>query len=122
MTFRHFNGKQIDFLLALREAGATTAETAVTVDSNTSISPAELEELVEVGAIARVAPYRYRLCPESRHAKLIAAMESRDTTPEDQVLSNRVPRSPGQMAKTALFWIILILIPLMLMQLFRTDR
>jgi hypothetical protein len=113
MTFRHFNGAQIEFLRRLLAAGSTTRETALTIDDDGSIARSELEELVKAEAIIRVAAYRYYIRPNSRHAKLIAAMDF--GTPSEQ--AKAVARSPRQLIKTMIFWIIMILIPLILIEL-----
>jgi hypothetical protein len=116
MSFRSFNSAQIDFMRTLREAGATSPESAFTIDRNSPVSPEEIEELIEVEAIARVAPYQYHIRPQSRHAKLLAAMD-KGSEPDTGPAPTRIPWTPARMAKTMSFWTVLILVPILLLQL-----
>lgn len=119
MKLRHLNGKQIDFLRNLRAVGATSAETALTIERNARIAPDDLEELVQVGAITRAAPYRYYLRLDSRHAGLMAAMDSGSGAVEIQQTGTP---SPARLVKAIVFWIIVMLIPLVLIQLLGNKR
>ena len=115
MTFRRLNGKQLEFVQALRDAGAVTADTAFTIDKDASIAPDELEALVEMGVISRVAPYRYHVRPDSRHAKLIAALENKERSGVDEPVQG--PLKVAALMKTMLFWILVLLIPIVLLRL-----
>ena len=110
------NGRQLEFIRTLLAAGAVSPESAVTTDKNTPVTQDELEAMVQAGAITRVAPYRYHLRPESRHAKLIAALDSRMGDPDPALPS--LPWTRARIIKALTFWILVILIPLLLMQLF----
>jgi hypothetical protein len=114
MKLRGFNRKQIDFLENLRKAGATSAETALTIDRNAPIAPNDLEALIEAKAITRAAPYRYYLGPDPRFAKILAAM---DSGPDQVETLQFGSPSPARLLKAIIFWIILIMIPLVLIRL-----
>lgn len=117
MKFGHVNARQMDFMRMLRDAGAISADTALTIDKNPTIPPTELEELVEVEAISRVAPYRYYLKTASRHARLLATLDSRGDQGEGQLeLHAGMPRTRPRIVKAIVFWIIIILIPLLMLQ------
>lgn len=116
MKFRSFSRQQIDFMQTLRAASAITPDTALTIDKNTAIDSKELEALVEVEAIARVAPYQYYLRTASRHARVLAALDTASASGEAPVRV-QAARSPAKLVKAMLFWLILILIPLLLIQL-----
>jgi hypothetical protein len=108
------NKRQIDFVRTLREAGAVSRETAFKIDKTASIDLKEIDELVDLEVISRVAPYQYYVRAESRAAKLLAAM---DDAPVRTSVSSPATRS--RFIKTMIFWIIVFLIPILLFRLFR---
>jgi hypothetical protein len=115
MKYRSFSRRQIEFMQTLRAAGAITPDTAMTIDKNTPIDPKDLEVLVEVEAITRVAPYQYYLRTASRHARLLAAMDTASASSESAASVHPSP-SREKIVKTILFWLIVMLIPILLLQ------
>ena len=102
---------QVEFVEALRQAGATNADAAASLDSTMRLSETELAPLVESGLVREAGRGRYYLYGITRTKDLMLAMADFERKEAADIAS------PGRFIKTILFWVIMILIPIILMQI-----
>lgn len=105
-------------------AGATKAEHAVPIDRTMGLPPRDLQALVDAGVVREAAangyyvyPKQLRAQPLTREQRLIQAMDAREAAAV-------VPRpfTWERLMKTVLFWIIIILIPMLMIQMLGRKR
>ncbi len=92
------------FVDAAESLGATTPAAARPIGDLPHLANSELTELVESGLVREAADWRYYVFRPRRTAGWSAA-------------ATAAPRSIGRPVRTLLFWILILLIPILLIQL-----
>ena len=102
---------QLDFVEGLRQAGALSEHTAASVEPAMRLSESELAPLLESGLVREAGRGRYYLREMTRTQNFMLAMAATERKDRDDLTS------PRRFLRTILFWLILILIPIILLQL-----
>ena len=108
---------QRDFVEKLREARATTMESSARID-RVELTPDELKPLISSG-IVKNAGDRYYVdkVQYERPTKIDARLnEGRSRQGQE---ADIIPRDPKAVLRTLIFWVIFLLIPIILLKLFR---
>lgn len=122
---------QRQFVQSLEQLGATKAEHAVPIDRTTPPPVRELQALVDSGVVREATANGYYLYPrlrpalqpprDERRAKLEERMLELEVMREERELVPR-PFDGRRLVKTVVFWIIIILIPMILLQIVGRKR
>ncbi|HET9425520.1 MAG TPA: hypothetical protein VFO55_09125 [Gemmatimonadaceae bacterium] len=129
-----WTASQKAFVAGLEQLGATAPEHAMPIDRSLAPSAPELQALIDSGIVREASSKRYYVHPtqvplataspaELRLAALKARLEEASLEGElAQEQRERRPYDGRRILKIALFWIIVILIPMIMLQLFGPDR
>ena len=102
---------QADFIEGLRQAGALNASSAASIEPSMRLAENELKPLLDSGIVIEAGRNRYYLQELSRQQRLLLAMAARGRQPDGQ------PSGPHRLWKEVIFWLIVIAIPIILLQL-----
>jgi hypothetical protein len=108
---------QREFVKNLQDVGARNPKAAVKIDRTMSLPKAELEGLLKSGAVVEVSVNRFYTTFPGRRERLEAAMGTAQTDARPDLAR---PFKARKLMMTMLFWILMILIPIVIMQL--ADR
>jgi hypothetical protein len=117
---------QRSFVQNLEQLGATKAEHAVPIDRTTPPPVRELQALVDSGVVREAAANGYYIYPRQPKTVLSPKDERRARLEErlleielEQKQRDKVPQpfDARRFVKTVVFWLIMILIPIVLIEL-----
>lgn len=99
----------------LRSAGATNADNAARIEKGLALSEAALKPLIDAGVVREASRDRYYIHEASvtlnRKANLQADLEL-----APGMFEARQPFDWSRLIKTVIFWLVMILIPIILLQ------
>jgi hypothetical protein len=103
--------EQREFLAALEAGGANKVEHALPIDRMPKVSVRDLQELVDSGLVREASVNGYYIYP--RQTPTWPGEEIRQVSDERRPLTF----TWAKLVKTILFWLVMILIPIILLQL-----
>lgn len=107
---------QRQFLAALDAAGANKAEHAVPIDRAAPLSARELQPLVDAGVVREASANGYYIYPRQAVTNDAGPAQQRVPLLRSQVRF-QAQFNGWRLARTIIFWLIIILIPVVIMQL-----
>jgi hypothetical protein len=97
------------FVRSLEQLGATRAEHAVAIDKTAGLPARELKVLVDSGVVREAAANGYYIYPSQ-----MALAQTRNPA---KTVNPAPPSNTGRVLKSVIFFIIVILLPIIVMQL-----
>lgn len=113
-----WTNEQREFVRNLQDVGARNPKAAVKIDRTMALPKAELQSLLDSGAVVEVSSSRFYTTLAGRRERLEEAMAARETA-SGAATKPAQPFDAAKLVKTILFWILFILIPIAVLQLSR---
>lgn len=118
-----WNDAQREFMKNLEAVGATKAEHAVPIDRTMGLPARDLQALIDAGVVREAAANGYYVYPRQIAPAQTGAGSRVDSPIDSPVIGRRIEQTRGKrILRTIVFWLIVILLPIILLQMMSPRR